>query len=162
MTNTGNGLRAAAGAFALAALFALLMLAAPSAQAKSAALDGTLVANASKAGSKVEAPVLFSSQSAKKLKLRSPLATLVLKGSKGVPVPNPSGAGTVNVLPETLRSGDEIDGTGKLKGSAKKLMPKVKAGKLSRDQARVGLLGRRADRRPGRPLQPGRGARSAG
>ncbi len=107
------------------------MLAAPSAQAKSAALDGTLVANASKAGSKVEAPVLFSSQSAKKLKLNSPLATVVLKGSKAVPVPNPSGVGTVNVLPETLRSGDEIDGTGKLKGSAKKLMPKVKAGKLS-------------------------------
>ena len=45
----------------------------------------------SKAGSKVEAPVLFSSQSAKKLKLRSPLATVVLKGSKAVPVPNPVG-----------------------------------------------------------------------
>jgi uncharacterized protein YoxC len=112
-------------------VLAVFAIAAPGAMAKQAALDGQLIGDASKAGSKVVAPVLLTGQSAKKLKLRSPLATLSMKASKGVPVPNPTGAGIVTVTPDTLRSGDEIDGKGKLKGSSKKLMPIVKAGSLN-------------------------------
>lgn len=108
------------------AALCVLAIAAPSAAAKQAPLGGQLIGDAAKRGGKIEAPVLLSGQSAKKLGLRSPLATLSLKASKKVPAPNPTGSGKVTVGAETLRSGDRIDGKGKLKGSAKKLMPVVR------------------------------------
>jgi chaperonin cofactor prefoldin len=124
-------LRAGRVAGSSVAVLAVLAIAAPGALAKQATLSGQLIGDAAKRGSKVEAPVLLSEKSAKQLKLRSPLATLSFKASRSVPVPNPQGAGHVSVAPDTLRSGDRISGKGKLKGSAKKLMPIVKAGSLT-------------------------------
>jgi chaperonin cofactor prefoldin len=124
-------LRAGRVAGSSVVVLAAIAIAAPGAMAKQASLDGQLMGDAAKRGSKVEAPVLLSQRSAKQLKLRSPLATLSFKASRSVPVPNPQGAGQVSVAPDTLRSGDRISGKGKLKGSAKKLMPIVKAGRLT-------------------------------
>ena len=114
----------------MAMSLAVFCLAAPLAQAKSAKLDGQLIAAATTKGSKVEAPILLTEKSAKKLKLRSPIATLLTKASKSVPAPNPTGSGTVQIAPGTLRAGDELAGKAKLKGKRKALMPKLKGKKL--------------------------------
>jgi prefoldin subunit 5 len=115
---------------ALLAAVAIALLGATAAEAKQAKLNGQLVAGAVTKGGKVQAPVLLSEKTAKKLKLRSPLATLTTKGSKTIPAPNPAGGGTVEVAPSTLRAGDSLTGKAKLKGSAKKLMPTIKGSKL--------------------------------
>ena len=107
----------------------MLALAAPAAEAKGK-LDGQLIGAATTSGSKVEAPILLTEKSAKQLKLRTPLATLTTKASKSLLAPNPMGEGTVQILPGTLRAGDELAGKAKLKGNAKALMPKLKAQKL--------------------------------
>ncbi len=115
---------------ALLAAAAIALFGAAAAEAKQTKLDGRLVAGAVTKGSKVSAPVLLSEKTAKKLKLRSPLATLTTKGSKTIPAPNPAGSGTIEVAPSTMRSGDALTGRAKLKGSAKKLMPKIKGKRL--------------------------------
>ncbi len=112
------------------AVIALLFVAAPAAEAKQAKLDGQLIGGATTAGSKVEAPILLTEKSAKKLKLRSPLATLTTNASKTLPAPNPLGEGVVQIAPATLRAGDELLGKAKLTGSRKALMPKLKGSGL--------------------------------
>ncbi|HEX6116798.1 MAG TPA: hypothetical protein VFY99_06820 [Solirubrobacterales bacterium] len=108
----------------------MLAFAVPAAEAKQAKLDGQLIAGATTAGSKVEAPILLTEESAKKLKLRSPLATLTTKASATLPAPNPLGEGVVQIAAGTLRAGDELAGKAKLKGNRKALMPKLKGKKL--------------------------------
>jgi prefoldin subunit 5 len=109
---------------------ALLALSAPAAQAKGAKLDGQLVAAAATKGSKVTAPILLSDKTAKKLKLKSPLATLTTKKSQMLPAPNPAGEGTVQIAAGTLRAGDAMAGKVKTSGSKKALVPKLKGSKL--------------------------------
>ena len=133
----------------LAGALAVLALAAPAAEAKGR-LDGQLIGAATTSGSKVEAPILLTEKSAKQLKLRTPLATLTTKASKSLLAPNPFGEGTVQILPGTLRAGDELAGKAKLKGNAKALMPKLKAQKLEVTEPGLPLLGRRAHRRTDR------------
>jgi prefoldin subunit 5 len=113
-----------------AAALTLLAFAAPAAEAAKKKIDGQLIAAADSRGSKVEAPVLLSEKSAKRLKLDSPIATLSLKGSMQIAAPNPAGSGAVLIAPETLRAGDSVKGKGKVKGKRSALMPTVKAGKV--------------------------------
>jgi uncharacterized phage infection (PIP) family protein YhgE len=115
---------------ALLGALALLVFAAP-AQAKQAKLDGQLIAAAATKGSKVTAPILLTEKSAKKLKLRSPLATLTIKASRTLPAPSPTGQGTVQISPSTLRAGDALVGKAKRKGKGKALMPMLAGSKLT-------------------------------
>lgn len=131
LTGQDAGFRRCVLACGVAASLAIAAFAAPAAEAKKAKLDGQLVAPAISKGKKVEASVLLSQKSAKKLKLGSPIATLVLKAKKSLKAPSPSGKGKVEISPDSLRSGDQVKGRGKLKGKqGKKLVPKVKAKKL--------------------------------
>lgn len=114
----------------LAGVFAVLALAAPAAEAKGK-LDGQLIAAATTSGSKVTAPILLTEKSAKQLKLRSPLATLTTKASQKLQAPSPTGQGTVQIAAGTLRAGDALTGKGKLKGSKKAMMPKLKGSNLA-------------------------------
>jgi predicted nucleic acid-binding Zn-ribbon protein len=122
--------RSAAGTMVCMALFAVLGLVAPTAQAAKPKLDGQLIAPLATKGNKIEAPVLLTSKSAKSLGVGKALATVTTKASKKLKAPNPYGKGQIEVAAETLRPGDRLKGRGKLKGKADKLMPKVKGTKL--------------------------------
>ena len=123
-------IRAAAPLCALAALFIGFAVFAPAAEAKKGKLEGQIIGDAVEKKNKVEAPVLLSSKSAKKLKLRSPMALLVTKGAKKLKAPDPQGGGKIVVTADTLRAGDTVKGKAKTKGSTKKPMPKLKAKRM--------------------------------
>ena len=129
MSNIGR--RSGFGTLLVGACLLLLALVAPQAEAKSAKLDAQLVGNAVAKGSKVTAPVLLSSSTAKKLKVDSALATLTMKRSAQLNAPAPSGTGTYQIGAETLRSGDNLTGKAKLKGSRAAIIPTLAGSKLS-------------------------------
>lgn len=132
LTGQDTGFRPCVLVCGVAASLAIAGFAAPAAEAKKAKLDGQLIAPAISKGKKVEASVLLSKKSAKKLKLGSPIATLVLKGNKTLKAPSPTGNGKVGITADSLRSGDQVKGRAKMNGKQrKKLMPKLKAQKVN-------------------------------
>lgn len=131
MVSTRPGVRSRPGMLAagVAAALTVGVLAVPAAEARKTKLDGQLIAPAISKGKRVKAAVLLSQKSARKLKLDTPLATLVVRASKTIKAPNPAGKGKVKIPADSLRPGDHVKGRGKAKGK-RKLIPKVRAKRL--------------------------------